>query len=137
MSDTLPNLDGLLTEQRNPNTMELDTFTPLQITEAMNREDERAVEAVQSVLPQVAQAITWATQSLSDGGRILYVGAGTSGRLGVLDAVECPPTFGVSPDVVVGIIAGGENAFVKAREGPRDCLRGMRLHSRSGKFQAR
>lgn len=120
MSDTLPNLDGLLTEQRNPNTMELDTFTPLQITEAMNREDERAVEAVRSVLPQVAQAITWATQSLSDGGRILYVGAGTSGRLGVLDAVECPPTFGVSPDVVVGIIAGGENAFVKAREGAED-----------------
>nr|WP_242622167.1 N-acetylmuramic acid 6-phosphate etherase [Olsenella sp. Marseille-P4559] len=120
MSTVLPNLGCLLTEQRNPDTMELDTFTPLQIVEAMNREDRRAVDAVHAVLPQVAQAITWATQSLSAGGRILYVGAGTSGRLGLLDAVECPPTFGVSPDVVVGIIAGGKNAFIKAREGAED-----------------
>ena len=126
MSDTLPNLDGLLTEQRNPNTMELDTFTPLQITEAMNREDERAVEAVQSVLPQVAQAITWATQSLSDGGRILYVGAGTSGRLGVLDAVECPPTFGVSPDVVVKAREGAEDS----EDSGQDDLKAKDLRSR-------
>lgn len=123
MSTTLPDLGCLLTEQRNPKTMALDTFTPLQIAKAMNQEDRRAVDAVQAVLPQVAQVITWATQSLSEGGRILYVGAGTSGRLGVLDAVECPPTFGVSPDVVVGVIADGESAFAKAREGAEDSER--------------
>ena len=120
MSMVLPDLGRLLTEQRNPDTMELDTFSPLQIVEAMNREDRHAVDAVHAVLPQVAQAINWSTKSLSGGGRIIYVGAGTSGRLGLLDAVECPPTFGVSPDVVVGIIAGGKNAFVKAREGAED-----------------
>lgn len=121
MSDEgLPALDDLLTEQRNPQTMELDTFSSLQVAEAMNREDFHAVEAVQRVLPQVAQAIAWATASLRDGGRILYTGAGTSGRLGLLDAVECPPTFGVSPDLVVGLIAGGEHAFVRAREGAED-----------------
>lgn len=113
-------LSKLETERRNPETMELDAFTPLQIAQAMNREDQRAVDAVHAVLPQVATAIEWATQSLRVGGRIVYTGAGTSGRLGVLDAVECPPTFGVSPDVVVGLIAGGEGAFVKAAEGAED-----------------
>ena len=113
-------LSKLETERRNPETMELDAFTPLQIAQAMNREDQRAVDAVHAVLSQVATAIEWATQSLRDGGRIVYTGAGTSGRLGVLDAVECPPTFGVSPDVVVGLIAGGEGAFVRAAEGAED-----------------
>ena len=92
MSMVLPDLGRLLTEQRNPDTMELDTFSPLQIVEAMNREDRHAVDAVHAVLPQVAQAINWSTKSLSAGGRIIYVGAGTSGRLGLLDAVECPQT---------------------------------------------
>ena len=86
----------------------------------MNAEDAHAVEAVHAVLPQVATAIEWAGDSLNAGGRIIYVGAGTSGRLGVLDAVECPPTFGVSHETVVGIIAGGEGAFVKAAEGAED-----------------
>lgn len=113
-------LTKLATEQRNPRTMELDTFTPLEIAEAMNAEDARAVEAVHAVLPQVARAIELAAGALGAGGRIVYVGAGTSGRLGVLDAVECPPTFGVSYDTVVGIIAGGEHAFVKAAEGAED-----------------
>jgi len=117
-------LTKLATEQRNPETMELDTFTPLQIAEAMNREDMHAVEAVHHVLPQIATAISWATEALSHGGRIIYMGAGTSGRLGVLDAVECPPTFGVSCDTVVGLIAGGENAFVKAKEGEEDRAKG-------------
>ena len=80
------------------------------------------VAGVKEVLPQVAQAIEWAVSSLEAGGRIVYFGAGTSGRLGVLDAVECPPTFGVSPDVVVGLIAGGEKAFVRAVEGAEDSL---------------
>ena len=113
-------LTGIATEARNPATMELDTMTPLEIAEAMSREDERAVMAVRAVLPRVARAIEWAGEALCAGGRVIYVGAGTSGRLGVLDAVECPPTFGVSPDVVIGLIAGGEGAFVKAVEGAED-----------------
>lgn len=113
-------LSKLTTEQRNPLTLELDTFSALQIAQAMNAEDANAVKAVERVLPQVAQAIDWAAACLAAGGRIIYLGAGTSGRLGVLDAVECPPTFGVDSDVVVGLIAGGEDAFVKAREGAED-----------------
>lgn len=113
-------LSALVTESRNQETMGLDQMTPLEIASVMNREDEKAVEAVRQVLPQVAQAITWCTESLRAGGRIIYMGAGTSGRLGVLDAVECPPTFGVSPDMVVGLMAGGTSAFVKAVEGAED-----------------
>lgn len=113
-------LTSLSTESRNPDTMDLDQMTPLQIAEVMNREDARAVASVAEVLPQVAQAIDWATEALSCGARVIYMGAGTSGRLGVLDAVECPPTFGMSPDMVVGLIAGGDGAFVKAVEGAED-----------------
>lgn len=113
-------LSKLSTEARNPETMELDQMTPLEIATTMNREDAKAVASITEVLPQVAQAITWATEALESGGRIIYMGAGTSGRLGVLDAVECPPTFGVSPETVVGLIAGGEGAFIKAVEGAED-----------------
>lgn len=113
-------LTALSTEQRNPGTMRLDTMTPQEIVSAMNQEDFAAAQAVQAVLPQVARLIVRTTESLRQGGRIVYIGAGTSGRLGLLDAVECPPTFGVSPDTVTGIIAGGEGAFVKAREGAED-----------------
>ena len=113
-------LDNLLTEARNPQTMELDSMTPLEIVTAMNREDARVPESIRPQLPNVAQCVAWATAALRSGGRLIYMGAGTSGRLGVLDAVECPPTFGVSPDVVVGLIAGGEGAFVKAVEGAED-----------------
>ena len=113
-------LSVLVTESRNKETMGLDQMTPLEIVTVMNREDGKAVEAVGEVLPQIAQAIAWCTDSLKQKGRIIYMGAGTSGRLGVLDAVECPPTFGVSPDVVVGLMAGGSAAFVKAVEGAED-----------------
>ena len=113
-------LSVLVTESRNKETMGLDQMTPLEIVTVMNREDGKAVEAVGEVLPQIAQAIAWCTGSLKQKGRIIYIGAGTSGRLGVLDAVECPPTFGVSPDVVVGLMAGGTPAFVKAVEGAED-----------------
>ena len=113
-------LTKLSTETRNPETMDLDEMSPLQIAQAMNREDARAVAAVTEVLPQVATAIEWAAAAVSAGHRMIYMGAGTSGRLGVLDAAECPPTFGVSPDVVVGLIAGGERAFIKAVEGAED-----------------
>ena len=115
-------LTKLVTETRNPNTMDLDQMTPLELVSVMNQEDLNVVDGVKEVLPQVAQAIEWAVSSLEAGGRIVYFGAGTSGRLGVLDAVECPPTFGVSPDVVVGLIAGGEKAFVRAVEGAEDSL---------------
>ena len=101
-------LSVLVTESRNKETMGLDQMTPLEIVTVMNREDGKAVEAVEEVLPQIAQAIVWCTDSLKQKGRIIYIGAGTSGRLGVLDAVECPsPPSGVSPDVVVGLMAGG------------------------------
>lgn len=113
-------LTKLMTEKRNEKTMNLDSMSPLEIITIMNDEDERAVLAVKEVLPQIATAIQWTTQSLRDGGRLIYMGAGTSGRLGVLDAVECRPTFGMSPDVIIGIMAGGEKAFIKAVEGAED-----------------
>lgn len=113
-------LDGLLTEGRNPNTMNLDEMSPLEIAKAMNEEDQHVALAVKRVLPEVAKAIEWGRESLSLGGRIIYFGAGTSGRLGVLDAAECPPTFGVSPNTVVGLIAGGNRAVIGAVEGAED-----------------
>ena len=113
-------LMGLGTEMRNPDTMNLDEMSPMEIISAMNREDAGVVAAVAETLPQVAQIVVFATQSLRLGGRIIYIGAGTSGRLGVLDAVECPPTFGVTDQEVIGLIAGGEGAFVRAKEGAED-----------------
>ena len=110
----------MTTETRNPNTMELDKMTALEIVTAMNREDALVPLAIESVLPQISQVVSWAVESLGQGGRMFYMGAGTSGRLGVLDAAECPPTFGVSPDLVVGLIAGGDAAFLKAVEGAED-----------------
>ena len=115
-------LSRLTTEERNPDTTNLDQMSPLEIATAMNEEDKNVVSAVKRVLPEIATAIAWATESLASEGRIIYIGAGTSGRLGVLDAVECPPTFGVSPEMVVGLIAGGSSAFVKAVEGAEDSL---------------
>ena len=113
-------LAKLSTEQRNPKTMNLDEMTPLEIAQVMNSEDSNVVAAIKEVLPEISRAIELATESLKKGGRIIYLGAGTSGRLGVLDAAECPPTFGVSPDMVVGLIAGGSSAFIKAVEGAED-----------------
>ena len=113
-------LAKLTTESRNPRTMNLDEMSPLQLVSVMNQEDLCVVSAVKAVLPQVATAVQWAKEALEVGGRLIYFGAGTSGRLGVLDAVECSPTFGVSSDVVVGLIAGGERAFVRAVEGAED-----------------
>ncbi len=113
-------LNKLTTEARNPRTAGLDTMTPLEIATVMNREDEQAVAGVGRVLPQVASAIAWVQEAFEAGGKLVYMGAGTSGRLGVLDSVECPPTFGVPPEMVVGLIAGGERAFVRAVEGAED-----------------
>ena len=114
------NLAGMSTETRNSRTMDLDIMTPLEIVTVMNEEDARVPEAIKPQLNNIAQYVTWAAQSIEAGGRLIYMGAGTSGRLGVLDAAECPPTFGVSPETVVGLIAGGERAFIKAVEGAED-----------------
>ena len=114
------NLKNMSTETRNQNTMDLDIMSPLEVITVMNQEDAKVPAAITPALPNIAQCVTWAIESIEAGGRIIYMGAGTSGRLGVLDAVECPPTFGVTPDIVVGLIAGGDKAFVKAVEGAED-----------------
>ena len=110
------NLQTIATEHRNENTMNLDQMSSLEIITEMNREDALIASAIQPHLPNISKVIEYCIKAISQGGRIIYMGAGTSGRLGVLDAAECPPTFGVSPDVVVGLIAGGEGAFIRARE---------------------
>lgn len=114
------NLKSMATETRNIRTMNLDEMTPLEIVTAMNREDKEVPLAVERVLPEIAEAVTMIEQAFRKGGRLFYMGAGTSGRLGVLDASECPPTFGVDAGMVVGLIAGGEKAFTKAVEGAED-----------------
>ena len=114
------NLSGMTTETRNPRTMQLDQMSPLEIVTVMNEEDARVPLAIAKCLPQIAQAVIWAAESFEKGGRLFYMGAGTSGRLGVLDAAECPPTFGVPKEMVVGLIAGGEKAFIEAVEGAED-----------------
>lgn len=113
-------LTGMTTEERNKSSMNLDTKSALEIVTLMNNEDTTVPQAVSLMLPQIAQVAEYAAASLRCGGRLIYMGAGTSGRLGVLDAAECPPTFGVSSDVVLGLIAGGDSAFLKAVEGAED-----------------
>lgn len=108
------------TEQRNPKTMHLDKMTTLEAVTVMNEEDKTVAYAVEKALPQIAQAVDLVVDSFQKGGRLIYVGAGTSGRLGVLDASECPPTYGVPYDMVVGVIAGGKNAVFQAAEGAED-----------------
>jgi len=108
------------TESRNPKTMHLDQMTPLEIARVMNEENARSVASLEAVLPQIAQAIDMITDAFSRGGRLLYMGAGTSGRLAVVDASECPPTFGVSPEKVIGICAGGMEALVRSSENLED-----------------
>lgn len=116
------NLSGMTTEERNQSSMELDMKSALEIVTLMNNEDSTVAQAVSKVLPKIAQAAECAANAIGVGGRLIYIGAGTSGRLGVLDAAECPPTFGVSPEVVLGIIAGGTTAFLKAVEGAEDSM---------------
>ncbi|NEX77445.1 N-acetylmuramic acid 6-phosphate etherase [Bacillus thermocopriae] len=111
---------GLLTEMRNKNSENLHRFTTMEIIQLMNQEDQKVAFAVEKALPQIKDAIDAVVTSLKQGGRIFYIGAGTSGRLGVLDASECPPTFGVTNDLVNGIIAGGEKAIRYAVEDAED-----------------
>lgn len=113
-------LEKLTSEKRNPNSMDLDKLSSIEIIRLMNQENSEILTAIDKVLPQISKAIDLAVNCLNQGGRLIYIGAGTSGRLGVLDAVECWPTFGVGNDIVVGMIAGGEKAFLKAVEGAED-----------------
>lgn len=116
----LQTLSTLITEQRNPNSMHVDSLSALEIVQLMNEEDKQVSLAIEKCLPQIAQAVECIVAAFQQGGRLVYIGAGTSGRLGVLDASECPPTFGVSPEMVKGIIAGGERALRHPIEGAED-----------------
>lgn len=113
-------LSKVKTEKVNPNTTNFSGMSIRESIEIMNKEDLNAVECIKEEIDNIEKLITRTSEILENGGRIIYAGAGTSGRLGVLDAVECPPTFGVDYDTVVGLIAGGDNAFVKAKEGAED-----------------
>lgn len=113
-------LQSLITEQRNPNSMNIDSASVEEILTIINTEDQSVPLAVKKELPYIVQAVEIVTTALRDGGRLFYVGAGTSGRLGILDASECPPTFGTPPEKIQGIIAGGKKAVFRAQEGAED-----------------
>src|ERR671918_2219964 len=113
-------LKHLTTEARNPASEKIDTLSPLEIVRLMNAEDARVAEAVGREAEPIARAIEVIADRLRSGGRLIYMGAGTSGRLGVLDASECPPTFSTPPELVVGLIAGGYGALTRAVEGAED-----------------
>ncbi|HGF7370288.1 N-acetylmuramic acid 6-phosphate etherase [Vibrio cholerae] len=113
-------LSHLVSEGRNPDTMDIDLLSSQEIVERLNQQDKQVPLAVEAVLPQIAQAVDKITATFKQGGRLIYLGAGTSGRLGVLDASECPPTFGVSDQMVIGLIAGGKEAMFTAQEGAED-----------------
>jgi N-acetylmuramic acid 6-phosphate etherase len=115
-------LDPRLTERRNPRTAEIDLASPLEIVDLINAEDQTVPAAVASQREPIARAVAKAEETFRNGGRLFYVGAGTSGRLGVLDASECPPTYGTDPELVQGIIAGGPAALTRSQEGAEDRL---------------
>lgn len=115
-------LGQLTTEARNPRTLDLDNLNALEIVKLINAEDEKVALAVREVSEPIAKAIDVIADRFSRGGRLIYTGAGTSGRLGVLDAVECPPTFNTEPEMVVGLIAGGPDGLVRAVEGAEDSM---------------
>ena len=121
MSDLTDNTLGkLTTEARNPLTVGIDNLSALEIVQLINAEDAKVAQAVGAVSAEIAEAIDIIADRLSQGGRLIYTGAGTSGRLGVLDAVECPPTFNTEPELVVGLIAGGPEGLLRAIEGAED-----------------
>ena len=131
------NLTGMTTETRNEASSDLDIMTSLEIVTLMNSEDSKIAAAVGAQLPEIAKAVDLCVDSLEKGGRIIYIGAGTSGRLGAIDAAECPPTFGVAPGTVVGLIAGGQSIDISLsadREDSPQCavedLSGIALNNR-------
>lgn len=114
------NLGKLTTESRNENTLNIDKVSTSEMVKIINNEDKKVAEAVERELSQIAEAIDGIVERMHKGGRLIYMGAGTSGRLGILDASECPPTYGVSEELVQGVIAGGEEAILRAKEGAED-----------------
>jgi N-acetylmuramic acid 6-phosphate etherase len=113
-------LRTLTTEKRNKNTLSIDEMGTIEILQTINREDQKVAVAVRKEIPHVEKAVNLVVHTLLSGGRLIYVGAGTSGRLGILDAAECPPTFGTSPNLIQGIIAGGKPAVFRSQEGAED-----------------
>lgn len=110
----------LKTEQRNPYSTHIDKMTSYEMMEVISRENFNAAKAVDEALPQIAEAVEKISERINKGGRLFYIGCGTSGRLGILDASECPPTYGVSPDMVIGLISGGDKAIRNAVENAED-----------------
>ena len=113
-------ISNLATEQRNPNSKDIDELSTIEILKIINEEDKKVPLAVEKELPYIEKAVEEIVKAIKKGGRLLYFGAGTSGRLGVVDAAECPPTFGTPPEMVQGFIAGGEAAMFVAQEGAED-----------------
>lgn len=116
------NLEKLSTEARNPASSRIDKLDTLSMMRVMNDEDQKTALAVKAILPDIARAVDVIAARLKTGGRLFYMGSGTSGRLGILDAVECPPTYSTDPDLVQGLIAGGKEAIFRAREEAEDSL---------------
>lgn len=123
-------LKDLVTESRLPESSRLDRLTTRQILNLINKEDHKVAPAVKQTIPQIEKAVDLLVESFRSGGRLFFIGAGTSGRLGVLDASECPPTFGTRPSMVTGIIAGGRRTLVRSREGIEDDRESARLDVR-------
>ena len=115
-------LTQLITESRNSSSSKIDTLSTLEMLKVINNEDKKVALAVEETLPQIVQVVDVITVAFQNGGRLIYMGAGTSGRLGILDASECPPTFGTSADLIVGLIAGGHDAILKAVENAEDSM---------------
>jgi N-acetylmuramic acid 6-phosphate etherase len=113
-------LAGLVTESRNPDTLDIDLMDTMEIVNLINKEDHKIAPAVAGEIPYIVQAVEMICTAFRNGGRLIYIGAGTSGRIGILDAVECPPTFGSDPQLIQGIIAGGYTSLVQAQEGCED-----------------
>ncbi|KDN09883.1 MULTISPECIES: N-acetylmuramic acid 6-phosphate etherase [unclassified Gilliamella] len=114
------NLSAMLTESRNPNSEKIDNCSTLEMLQIINNEDKKVALAIEKELPNIAKAVDAISLAFSNQGRLIYIGAGTSGRLGILDASECPPTYGTSPEQVIGLIAGGKTAIFKAVENAED-----------------
>ena len=129
-------LDSLDTERRNINTMNLDELSAVEIIEKINQEDEKIADCVKPAIPEIGKAVEFAVDSIKRGGRLIYIGAGTSGRLGILDASECPPTYGVPFDMVIGIMAGGDKAISELADAPIEVVVGAEAVTGSTRMKA-
>ncbi|MDX1740537.1 MAG: N-acetylmuramic acid 6-phosphate etherase, partial [Rhodothermales bacterium] len=119
-SELFNELQRLSTEKRNPRSMGIDLADTREILEIINTEDHLVPEAVKAEIPYIEEAVEIIVDAFKKGGRLIYIGAGTSGRLGIIDATECPPTFGTDPEMIQGIIAGGREAVFRSQEGAED-----------------